>query len=211
MTKFVVIPSAALPLSILASLGYQPNVEQSETVKLAIRLIFAFGPASFALIAFAVACFYPISERVHRRIREGIAAHERGEAAEDPLTGRLLPPPSARGVDEELGWFLDHFSSRELERSLARGPGALVLGVALWLLVALALAVGGVWLAAAQIADLHHEPGFLAVLAVVAAGFAVTAAVHHAVRLRAALAFRRAPPGADLVRRHLALVRGRTA
>jgi GPH family glycoside/pentoside/hexuronide:cation symporter len=203
MTKFTVIPSAALPLSILASLGYQPGVEQSETVKLAIRAIFAFGPACFGLIAFAVACFYPISESVHRRIQEGIAAHARGETALDPLTGRLVPPPSER-VEVELGWFLDHFSRGELERSLLRGPGILVLDTARWLLAALGLAAGGVLVAAAQIADLQHEPGFLAVLAVVAAGFAVTAALHHALRLRAALAFRRSPPAEGAVRQHLA-------
>ena len=62
MTKFAVIPSLTIPLAVLAALGYEPNVEQTDAVKLAIRSIFALAPAATALVAFAVACFFPITE-----------------------------------------------------------------------------------------------------------------------------------------------------
>jgi len=44
--KFIVIPSASLPLALLAWLGYQPNVAQSPQVLLAIRAVFALTPAA---------------------------------------------------------------------------------------------------------------------------------------------------------------------
>ena len=67
--------------------------------------------------------WYPLSERAHEQIREGILQHQRGEAALDPITGQTLAPPSARSVDEAVGWRLDYFSKRELQHLLnAKAP-----------------------------------------------------------------------------------------
>src|SRR5260370_37980517 len=44
LPKFVAIPSAAVPIAILASLGYIPNAVQVPRVVFAIRTIFALGP-----------------------------------------------------------------------------------------------------------------------------------------------------------------------
>src|SRR5262245_40168241 len=119
--KFIVIPSASLPLALLAWLGYQPNLPQSPQVLFAIRAVFALTPAAFSIAAFFIAWRFPIDERVHRAILEAIAAHERGESALDPLTQRMLPPPAGREVDERTSWFLDYFSVGELRRVLSRG------------------------------------------------------------------------------------------
>jgi GPH family glycoside/pentoside/hexuronide:cation symporter len=204
MMKFTVIPSMAIPLAVLESMGFEPNVEQSDAVKLAIRVMLALVPAATALVAGAIACFYPISEEVHRAIWTGIERHRRGESAVDPVTGRPLAPPSNRGVAEDMGWFLDHFSPRELRRYAASGPGALVgsalLHGALWL--SLALAAGSSL--SFTLGDLSQEIGLTAVLEVVLAGFALTAAAYHGVRLRAALRMRGAPLPKDEVERHLA-------
>ena len=88
MQKFTVIPSMSIPLAVLASIGYEPNVEQSDGVKLAIRSIFALAPAVTGLLALAMAWFYPITEDVHRRILGAIEQHKRGEPGIDPLTGQ---------------------------------------------------------------------------------------------------------------------------
>lgn len=203
MMKFTVIPSMALPLAVLESMGFEPNVEQSEGVKLAIRVMLALVPAASALVAGVIACFYPISEAVHRKVWEGIERHRRGEPADDPITGRPLAPPSDRGVDEDTGWFLDHFSPRELRGYGAQGPGRLVRG---------ALLHGGLWLAltaaagsslAFTVSDLSKDIGLAAVLEVVVAGFALTAVAYHGVRLRAGLRMRRHPIPPALVARHL--------
>ncbi len=126
MTKFTVIPSAAIPLAALAALGYVPNVDQSDTVRFAISAIYGLVPATFGVLSLLVFLVFPIKEKEHRAILEGIEAHKRGEPAEDPLTGRMLPPPTDRGVDEETGWFLDHFSRRELARFARDGAGSLL-------------------------------------------------------------------------------------
>jgi GPH family glycoside/pentoside/hexuronide:cation symporter len=203
MTKFTVIPSMSIPLAVLQTLGYEPNIEQSETVKLAIRVMLALAPAACALLAFAVACFYPISETVHRRIWAGIERHRRGEAARDPVTGALLSPPNAGG-DEETGWFLDHFSKRELAGYLRDGAARLVRGTALAsaLCLVLALAAGSSLLY--TVTDLSADPGLRAVLEVVVAGSALTGLVYHAVRLRAALRMARRPVARARVEAHAA-------
>jgi glycoside/pentoside/hexuronide:cation symporter, GPH family len=201
--KFTVIPSMSIPLAVLESLEYQPNVEQTATVKLAISGMLGLAPAACALIALVIACFYPITESVHKRIWEGIERHRRGEDAEDPVTGKRLAPPAGRGVDEDTGWFLDHFSAGELRRYIAGGVDRLVwstsLGVALC--AALTLAAGSSLVYTAS--DLSRDPGLSAVLEVVVAGFALTALLYHAIRLRAAFRMRAAPIAKDVVARHL--------
>jgi GPH family glycoside/pentoside/hexuronide:cation symporter len=203
MTKFTVIPSMSIPLAVLASLGYAPNTEQSETVTFAIRAIFGLLPASTALLAFVVAWRYPITEDIHRRIWEGIGRHREGLLAEDPVTGKPLAPPTGRTVDEDTGWLLDHFSRGELRILAERGPGALARRPALWCtLCSLLTAVAGssIFITAT---DLASDPGLYVVLEVVAAGFALAFAVYHGIRLRTALALRREPVDIGKVHLHL--------
>ena len=143
MTKFAVIPSMSIPLAVLETLGYEPNVEQTATVKLAIRGMLALLPAACALA------------RVRDRV---LLPDQRGRAPPD-LGGHRAPPARrgrggpdhrrtalaarGRGVDEETGWFLDHFSPRELRGYVAGGAGRLVCGAALGAALCLAFAAGG--------------------------------------------------------------------
>jgi len=204
MTKFTVIPSMSIPLAVLASLGYQPNVEQSEAVTFAIRAIFGLLPAATAAIALLVAWRYPITEAVHRRIWAAIETHRQGNNAEDPITGEVLQPPGGRDVDEDTGWLLDHFSRRELERLARDGARSVSNRIGLWCgLCATAGIVAGtsVFLTAT---DLTRDPGLPAVLEVVSAGFAIAFAAYHAIRWRTAWGLQRRPVDPDQVRLHLA-------
>lgn len=185
MSKFMVIPSMSMPLAILATVGYVPNVEQTDTVQFTIRAIFGLGPATAAIIAFAFACAYPISRSVHQRIWQGIAAHKRGESAEDPITGRLLPPPAQRSVDEHTGWYLDHFSRTELLAALSRGPRAVSNRIMTYLALS-ALMFAASCAGLVDEVNLVTEPGLLAVVYVVIAGIALTGVCYHAIRLNAA-------------------------
>lgn len=203
ITKFTVIPSAAVPLAILATLGYQPNVEQSETVTFAISVIYGLFPATFGLLSLLVFLTFPIREASHRAIVEAIQAHRRGESAEDPLTGRLLPPPQDRGVDEDTGWFLDHFSRRELARVLRRGPGALLQSSGLAATLSLGVAVGFGWLVWHGLGDLSQKPGLTTTLEVVVGGFALTGFCYHMIRFRAARTMKRSPIRSEIVRTHV--------
>jgi len=204
MTKFMVIPSMSVPLAILASVGYEPNVEQSDSVQFTIRAIFCLAPLTTALIAFFIGWFYPITKQKHEAIWRGIETHKGGESVTDPITGHTILPPSARGVDEDLGWQLDHFSLGELERSLTRGKQALVDSTRRLTVVSMLGFVGFVYLLIGEI-DLAREPGLMAVLYVVAAGVLFTASFYHLVRLR--VAFRFKLPERGVVRSHIDVTR----
>jgi GPH family glycoside/pentoside/hexuronide:cation symporter len=203
MTKFTVIPSMSIPLAVLASLGYQPNVDQSETVTFAIRAILGLLPAATAAIAMIVAWRFPITEAVHRRIWDGIHLHREGSAAEDPVTGEVLLPPTGRDVDEETGWLLDHFSRRELTLLAEAGPAAVSRRIALLCGLCLATALGAGTAVFLTATDLTADPGLPAVLEVVTAGFAAAFTGYHAIRLRTALRLRRHPVDPGQIRLHL--------
>jgi GPH family glycoside/pentoside/hexuronide:cation symporter len=202
--KFVAVPSAALPLAVLGGLGYVPNQPQSPEVRLAIASLIGVVPAVFSAIAFFVALRFPITEGSHRRILEGVVRHRRGEAAHDPLTGRLLAPPAARSVDEATGWFLDHFSPRELRRVLREGPGPLLprtLGLA-----GISLLVCGVasWWALDHLGGDGREPSAWLTASAMVAGFSLAAMAFHLLRARAALRLRRRAVAAPTIELHIA-------
>jgi GPH family glycoside/pentoside/hexuronide:cation symporter len=199
--KFVAIPGAALPIAALAALGYVPNQPQTPDVRFGIRVIYAIMPATFAAISFFLARLYPISEDVLEKIHEGVAAHRRGESAVDPLTGELLPPASERSVDEETGWFLDHFSPRELMR--VSSGGSVMRSVVAKLAVSVAATAAFGAAAGASVESLGTQPGLGAVLSVVAGGFALTAACFHATRLGKARSMQAAPTAPAVLEAHL--------
>jgi len=201
--KFIVIPSASVPLSILAWLGYTPNQPQTPEVILAIKAIFALTPAVFSAAAFFIAWRFPISEAVHRQILLGVQAHQRGEPAIDPLTNQLVMPPGEKRVDERTGWFLDHFSRGELLRVLRDGPRRALADVLRVALASLGISLGvAVWVIY-DLAATDGNPGPFAVLAIVTAGFSFTAFAFHLLRVGPALRLRKAAITAETLRSHL--------
>jgi GPH family glycoside/pentoside/hexuronide:cation symporter len=203
VSKFTVILSMSVPLAVLASLGYVPNQPQSDQVTFAIRAIIGLAPAASALLAFGVAWLYPITEEVHRRVWQGIEAHRRGEDAVDPVTGEGVQPPSMRGVDEETGWFLDHFSKRELERVIRTGAPALSVRLGAWVAMATLAFLVCVGETVATFGDGSADPGIVATLWVLGGGLSLGLLAFHAVRLRAARRLGRSPIPVDLMRAHL--------
>ena len=204
MTKFMVIPSMSVPLAILASVGYAPNVEQSETVQLVIRLIFCVGPATTASLAFIVACYYPITKKVHEKIQIGIEAHKRGEDVVDPITGHRLTPPHDRGIDEDAGWQLDHFGVGELASLADRGVDQLKRHLIMLVALSSAAAVMFVYLLSGEV-SFEKVPGLLAVLYVVGFGISITAASFHGMKFR--MSFRLGPYSNETIRSHIRITR----
>ena len=203
LPKFVAIPSAAIPIAILGAIGYVPNVAQTPQVVFAIRAIFALTPAVFSTLAFFIAWRFPIDERVHRAILEGIQRHARGDKATDPLTGVVLAPPRGRSVDEDTGWFLDHFSAGELRRFAERGRGIIVRDVLLAAAASLAVCGGAALFVAARVTSFAVDPGPLPVLAVVVAGFAFAVCLFHLLRLGPARQLASGIVPVEVVRSHL--------
>jgi GPH family glycoside/pentoside/hexuronide:cation symporter len=201
--KFVAIPGAALPIAVLAMIGYVPNQDQTPQVLLGIRAIYALVPAAFGAAAFFLARLYPIDEQTHSAIRAGVEAHARGESATDPLNGKLVPPPSARAVDPETSWFLDHFSPGELRSVVTRGAAGLRARIALKAAACAVLAVAALAVCLATIGDLGRQPGLTAVFSVVGGGFALTGACFHALRLGPARQLASHPIDPEKIRAHL--------
>lgn len=183
LPKLAAIPSAAIPLALLATLGYAPNAVQTPAVTTAIRLLFTLGPAFTAVVSLVIVCWFPINGENHAAILDGIQRHKRGDNAADPLTGREIPPPGARGADEATGWFLDNFSQRELKRFLDRGsrtpPSDVRRAATFWIAVCV---IAG-WFALRRTGAINADPGATASLAVVASGFALALFLFHLMRI----------------------------
>ncbi len=203
LPKFVAIPSAALPFAVLASIGYVPNAVQTPEVLLAIRAIFALAPAFCAVLSFVIAWRYPITEEVHRAIREGVELHAEGCTATDPMTGETVPPLDGRIVDEETGWFLDYFSPGELRRYLAHGPATPLRDVRLAAAASIAVTIGAGFVAVNEMRGISSSPGAMASIAVVTSGFALAIFVFHLLRLSAARKLGAGSIAPELVRAHL--------
>lgn len=205
LPKFIAIPSAAIPLAILASLGYKANQAQPEQVVIAIRAIFALTPATCSALSFLIARRFPITQTNHNAILDSIAAHVRGEAAIDPLTGVTVPPPKP-GPDEDTGWFLDYFSSGELKRYLARGGSQPVRDVLTMAAISICVSIASVIYVMGRVHSLSTDPGALTSVIVVAAGLAFAIFAFHMMRLGPARRLAAGEIPADIVRAHLGQV-----
>ena len=202
--KFVAIPSAAIPLAILAAIGYVPNQVQTAEVQFALRVMLGLAPAAVSLVAFAIALRFRMTEEVHLKIREGLERHRRGEAAQDPLTGEWLQPPGARRLDDDTGWFLDHFSPGEIRRVLREGPARALRDVLSMVALSVVLFAACLAWVADGVQDLSTKPGGAVTLAVVLAGFALTLLVFELLRIRPARRLAAAGISDDVLRAHLA-------
>ena len=87
-------------------------------------------------------------------------------------------------MGEDAGWFLDHFTHRELAGYLAGGRTRLLLQLWFAALASLAVCIGALWFAAERVRSLEADPGALAVVAIVTGGFALAVFCFHVVRLR---------------------------
>jgi len=205
LPKFVAIPSAAIPIAVLASLGYIPNAIQVPRVVFAIRAIFALGPAICSALSFLIARRFPITETIHNKILEGIDLHQRGEVAVDPMTGAVVPSPTP-GHDEDVGWFLDYFSSGELKRYLARGASQPVRDVLTVAALSIGVSIVSVIYVLNRVSSLSTDPGAMISLIVVAAGLAFAIFVFHLMRIGPARRLAAGEIPADVVRAHLGQV-----
>jgi len=70
---------------ILGVAGYVPNVEQSESVTLVLRTMYALVPSLFNLLGLVIALAYPIDRDAHLRILASIEEQRRGGRPADPL------------------------------------------------------------------------------------------------------------------------------
>ena len=83
--KFAAAIGVGAGLSILGLAGYTPNVDQTEQVRLTLRILYALVPSICNILAFIIVLAYPISSRVHAQIRNAITERKAGRTVPDPL------------------------------------------------------------------------------------------------------------------------------
>ena len=182
LPKLAAIPGAVLPIALLASLGYVPNALQRPEVSHTIRILYGLGPAIAAVASLAIVSRFPINAKNHAAILKGIERHKCGEKALDPLSGRELPPPGTRAINDASAWFLDNFSRRETRALCRPGPHSGIWDVrrAAALSFAACFITGCVALRRLGSAG---DPGAVSSLAVVASGFALALFLSHLMRI----------------------------
>ena len=72
-------------LYLLGMAGYVPNAEQTETVRLMLRILYALVPSVLNLVGLIIATAYPIDDAMHAGIRQSIEDRSRGKTVVDPL------------------------------------------------------------------------------------------------------------------------------
>jgi GPH family glycoside/pentoside/hexuronide:cation symporter len=201
--KFALIPGAALPLAVLGAAGYVPNQQnQTPEVIFTLRVLFSLVPAVLNTIGLALMWWYPLTEKRHAEIRDGVARHARGETVVDPITGRPLAPPSLRTVDEATGWFLDYFSKRELRGLIEHGGGVLT-SVLAWGGTFAALSIAAAFYAVTHLQGADVNPGPLPTCAIVCSGLCFSGFIFHVLRIKPALKLAHATPEATVIQSHL--------
>ncbi|MCG8338295.1 MAG: glycoside-pentoside-hexuronide (GPH):cation symporter [Proteobacteria bacterium] len=83
--KLAAALGVGIALSFLSFSGYEPNVEQSEEVKLVLRTLYALVPSICNLAAMAIAFRYPIDGSGHKAILKAINDHKSGRSVIDPF------------------------------------------------------------------------------------------------------------------------------
>jgi GPH family glycoside/pentoside/hexuronide:cation symporter len=83
--KMAAAVGVGVGLAVLGAAGYTPNADQTDTVRLTLRILYALVPSVCNLLAIAIAIYYPISGEIHGRIRAAIGRRQAGHAVADPL------------------------------------------------------------------------------------------------------------------------------
>ncbi len=97
-------------LTLLGTAGYQPNVQQSDSVVFALRVLYSLVPCICNGLAFIIALSFPITMGLQVQIRQAIESSSGGMDVPDPLEpeniikaghcrGILLPDGTCENID----------------------------------------------------------------------------------------------------------------
>ncbi|MEF8941604.1 MAG: MFS transporter [Desulfohalobiaceae bacterium] len=88
-----------LALPLLDYFGYQPGQEQSQEVKMALRVLYCLVPCLCQIGAILITLAYPLSRSRHQAVLEGIQRRQSGQSTLDPLNpATRLQPTGENGA-----------------------------------------------------------------------------------------------------------------
>jgi len=83
--KLAAAMGVGVGLTVLGMIGYVPGEAQPPEVVQTLKVLYALVPSACNAIAFVIALAFPISQRVHQQILEGIVLLKQGQRVSDPL------------------------------------------------------------------------------------------------------------------------------
>jgi len=119
LPKIVLIPASAVPISLLATVGYIAPVAgvdqlQPDSAKHYIKAV-VFTSFVFSTLAFILKRYYPLTtDEQLRQLRLGLKAHQQDDKYPDPITGIPYKPMRVDSDMQPVHWLLDHFRRRRL-------------------------------------------------------------------------------------------------
>ncbi|KAK9837736.1 hypothetical protein WJX74_003939 [Apatococcus lobatus] len=195
--KFVSIPASSLPLALINLLGFIPPVDginqpQSNQVRVFIRFIFALLPFLCSSISLCIKSTFPIrTKEMLDQIHEGIALHQRGKPAVDPLTGNELRLLKLSVEEEKDAYVYEHFGAQWLGRLAVTGnPTFIVMwtgGTLLFCVIAFITTTGLVCYFISQGFMGQQHYAIIPITLVILAGAALCGIVVNALRMKAGL------------------------
>ena len=130
LPKIVSIPASAIPIAIMAALGFRASEggvaqPQNAAVVAFVRIVFCFLPMVTAAVAVTVKRWYPIRTQAQiDEIKAGVEKHNNGVSAADPVTGDVVGVLTLSDDEQVRAWQLDCFSHKELKRCIVSGRTA---------------------------------------------------------------------------------------
>lgn len=208
--RFMTVSGKAFPLLGLASLGYQPNVEQNQAVKWFLRGLISFTPIFMGVASALIMRGFPLSDEKHREVVQAIAQRRNGEIVIDPVLGiemSVLDADSQPQLKHE--WTLHYFGYDQLNRTLRWGQKFLFQEVSANFLLFLGASIGCL-LEAGFVLYYNSEKQVAVDIAFVflfLGCFFSACAVFLALQLTACCALQRMGGSLEAIERHLKMIR----
>ena len=126
LPKICAIPASAIPIALLNVFGHVPVSKegriqrQPESVKTYIIVVIVIIPTLASILSFFLKVRFQLKTKEQvDKICIGVGKHLIGESAEDPISGKMMPPPVKFTDKEEIEnvWLFQHFTGLRLLRN----------------------------------------------------------------------------------------------
>jgi glycoside/pentoside/hexuronide:cation symporter, GPH family len=106
--RYISLPGSVISFWIINYFGYQPDINQSETVVNVIAILTALLPSLTSLVCLYIMYTFPITDEIHKKILES----REKKLDVDPLTGEKIFKSKLKSEDEDT---LNHFFAFEIK------------------------------------------------------------------------------------------------